>query len=723
MQHRDLKPNHILQIMNDFGSAITLVSVYTNRVSFCEPKMLGFRRGRYSGDRGSTAVSYPVGWIWMELVSDLLRCLAGSLPAPVPGLGGNCFGRSAVLDLESGLDHHWSLKTARRRNVSGGLVSARTDYGLWYWPYAIRVWDGWEIRKRCYPNPHLVGELRADPIWVKEGYKKVLPGTIKSRNTSSQSPSSPRLSLGFRKHFLARRFMATIGGGGDKGIVDEMITHPKPSDGGLIVLANPVKEFANLEPSSEARGLIIGSKASSDMAEVAENIEDGSYMGPAAFTEGDVDNEEEEAIEVRLEEEEVLNAGKWTVLASFYSMRIPSLPTLFDDMRRAWRLKEEMSYKSLRENLFIITFKAEGDHKFVLQGGPWIHRGDALLVADFDGITCPSKVPLESVPIWVRIYDLPLALMTKPRGELYGSRLGKVREVDVGDDGRNKHDFFRVRVDLPVNRPLKKKIAIKIISQGKEVTRSFDLRYERVPHFCFICGFLGHADKDCGRRVANEDYPFRFSADLRCSPMKPFERRISKVKAFSSPVVARNLFFKGAGSASSSSSRHNQGDSGENTIPPRVDAHDNFEEKELVGDGKVDEQLAQQAQRMKMVGEENPNMIGTAKESAPSQEMIPAIANLLQPASFGEVSSDELSAGHRKRVQEQSATLKTGRVKQALLEYQQTVEADSSVKEVSNITRAPKRFRKTDGEEESDAMEATSPGAAGKLTGPVVGSR
>lgn len=27
MQHRDLKPNHILQIMNEFGSAITLVSV------------------------------------------------------------------------------------------------------------------------------------------------------------------------------------------------------------------------------------------------------------------------------------------------------------------------------------------------------------------------------------------------------------------------------------------------------------------------------------------------------------------------------------------------------------------------------------------------------------------------------------------------------------------------------------------------------------------------
>lgn len=90
-----------------------------------------------------------------------------------------------------------------------------------------------------------------------------------------------------------------------------------------------------------------------------------------------------------------------------------------------------MSFKSLRDNLFIITFSVEGDYNFVLQGGPWIHRGDALLVAEFDGLTCPSKILLNSVPIWVRIYDLPLVLMIQARGKLYGSKLGNVREVDV----------------------------------------------------------------------------------------------------------------------------------------------------------------------------------------------------------------------------------------------------------------------------------------------------
>lgn len=203
----------------------------------------------------------------------------------------------------------------------------------------------------------------------------------------------------------------------------------------------------------------------------------------------------------------------------------------------------------------------------------------------------------------MRIYDLPLVLMTKVRGEMFGSKLGKVREVDVGDDGRNKHDFFHIRVDLPVKRPLKSQIAIRMTVQGKEVLRRFDLRYERVPHFCFICGFIGHSDRDCNRRSANEDQPFQFSAELRCSPLKPFEKKISKVKAAQTSSVARNLFFRGAGSASSSSSRHKQDGQMQEAIPPRVDAHDGFEFKEREGDTAIDEMLAQQAGKMDVTGD------------------------------------------------------------------------------------------------------------------------
>lgn len=391
--------------------------------------------------------------------------------------------------------------------------------------------------------------------------------------------------------------------------------------------------------------------------------------------------EDEDAIEVVIEEEEVQKAGQWTILARFYSLKSPNLAALFEDMRRAWRLRSDMTYKSLRDNLFIISFGAEGDYRFVIQGGPWIHRGDALLVAEFDGITCLSKVTLDVIPVWVRIYDLPLVLMTKARGEIYGSKLGRVQEVDVGDDGRNKHDFFRIRVDLSVKRPLKDKLTIKISAQGRVETRSFALRYERVPHFCFICGFMGHADKDCDKRGANVENPFRFSADLRCSPLKPFERKVNKVRAMQNTGAARNLFFRGAGSAGSSSSKQRDVEQWDEAIPPRVDAHDNFDDKEKEGDSSVDEQLALQANLMNMAGTEGIDkehddsqgpklksgsnvvaLAGSAGEAIPSKEMIPAIANLQQQASFGDGSSDDWSGGNRKRTQDTTEINKPGRV-------------------------------------------------------------
>jgi hypothetical protein len=93
-------------------------------------------------------------------------------------------------------------------------------------------------------------------------------------------------------------------------------------------------------------------------------------QGQAVFTEGEIPEEEEEVVEVDIADDEMKQAVQWTILARFYSMRIPNHSALYEDMSRAWRLRSDMSYTSLHDNLFIITFKAEGDYKFVIQGGP-----------------------------------------------------------------------------------------------------------------------------------------------------------------------------------------------------------------------------------------------------------------------------------------------------------------------------------------------------------------
>lgn len=71
--------------------------------------------------------------------------------------------------------------------------------------------------------------------------------------------------------------------------------------------------------------------------------------------------DEEDVVAVNIEDDELQTAGLWTILARFYSLRTPNQVALFDDMRKAWRLRAYMSYKSLGDNMFIITFSVEGD--------------------------------------------------------------------------------------------------------------------------------------------------------------------------------------------------------------------------------------------------------------------------------------------------------------------------------------------------------------------------
>lgn len=45
------------------------------------------------------------------------------------------------------------------------------------------------------------------------------------------------------------------------------------------------------------------------------------------------------------------------------------------------------------------------------------------------------------------------------------------------------------------------------------------VRYENVPHFCFVCGRIGHAERECPEEDAREGGP-KFGKTLRCSPQK-----------------------------------------------------------------------------------------------------------------------------------------------------------------------------------------------------------
>ena len=59
----------------------------------------------------------------------------------------------------------------------------------------------------------------------------------------------------------------------------------------------------------------------------------------------------------------------------------------------------------------------------------------------------------DTMDIWVRVLDLPLDMMNKAYGELFGSWLGKFIFVDVDEEGIAWGEELRIRVAIEVISP------------------------------------------------------------------------------------------------------------------------------------------------------------------------------------------------------------------------------------------------------------------------------
>jgi hypothetical protein len=207
----------------------------------------------------------------------------------------------------------------------------------------------------------------------------------------------------------------------------------------------------------------------------------------------------------------------------------------------------------------MITLFSQGDYDFVMRGGPWIFRQNALLVKDFAMVSRPSEAVMDSVPVWVRFYDVPWEKQNKKWGMRYGNGLGKAVEVDAPTTDQDMMEFLRVRIELPYDRRIQTQFTAGV--KGKpEKAATYRLKYERLPLFCSHCGFMGHRKEVCEKKrqgVPSLEYD---AIELRCSPYKKYEYRTHYVPPQGQASAKRGLSFSNFGSAESRKSQlNNQG--------------------------------------------------------------------------------------------------------------------------------------------------------------------
>ncbi|XP_019171421.1 PREDICTED: uncharacterized protein LOC109166976 [Ipomoea nil] len=145
----------------------------------------------------------------------------------------------------------------------------------------------------------------------------------------------------------------------------------------------------------------------------------------------------------------------------------------------------------------------------VLDDGPWSFENNLLVCAQVQPGVRPEEVDLTKVPVWIQIHGLPTIFASTEFITRIGDYVGTFAATDPHNFGGGWRSYYRMRVLLNVNVPLKRRMKI-IRKDGSTLWITF--RYERLNIFCFCCGILGHIDKHCKKAyeegVEPDEYPF-----------------------------------------------------------------------------------------------------------------------------------------------------------------------------------------------------------------------
>jgi hypothetical protein len=170
------------------------------------------------------------------------------------------------------------------------------------------------------------------------------------------------------------------------------------------------------------------------------------YQGKQIGEENVVE-EEDDILEMELDVEEVELATKFMAIDVFYSRKSYNLQILFSGMLSAWGIQQLVAVEKIEDYNFKLEFCTEEEKKRVIEGGPWRNNGDALIVVHYDGLARPTEVRIESLSMWIHLYDSPPAMMEMFAKQLSG-QLGSYIKLAV-----RYPCYMPVRVDYPLTSP------------------------------------------------------------------------------------------------------------------------------------------------------------------------------------------------------------------------------------------------------------------------------
>lgn len=122
------------------------------------------------------------------------------------------------------------------------------------------------------------------------------------------------------------------------------------------------------------------------------------------------------------------------VVGKIFSRKTVNRETLKVHLQKILRVRERTEIEIVGHNLFVISFSLESDMRNALEEGPWHLFQELMILKQTEPMQTPMDVNFDNITLWIQCHNMPLECMDPTIIGRIGGWIGKVEEVDVGEE-------------------------------------------------------------------------------------------------------------------------------------------------------------------------------------------------------------------------------------------------------------------------------------------------